>query len=147
MSSACLTPLAACTDLAARICSVFIRLHAFTNTTREFLALPSATWLPLRMRHNFTYECSSAADVFTSMSGHNSSRSMTRNRHRPRPITTTGSRGPRSVKCLGIEAARPSRSSKYTRSSGRPSLLRNSSNSCPHRGWNGCTTRNRCNDW
>jgi len=118
------------------------------------LAPNVATRLRLHMRHDLIYACSSSAATLTSTREHNSrtrehnsSRSATRKRHRPCPIMTTGSRGPRSVKCLGIEASRPSRSSKYTRSSGTPSLPRNFSNSCPCRGWNGCTTRNRCNNW
>src|SRR5205823_6748739 len=42
--------------------------------------------------------------AFTPIREHNSSRSATRNRQRPRPIKTTGSMGPRFVKCFGIEA-------------------------------------------
>jgi hypothetical protein len=99
------------------------------------------------MRHSSIYARSASAGAFASISGHNSSRFATRKRHCPRPMTTTGSMVPRSVKCLGIDAARPSRCSKYTRSSGKPSLLPNCSNSCPNGGCNGWTTRNHSDRW
>jgi hypothetical protein len=67
-------------------------------------------------RHHCVYTCGlipltwelASAELLASINEHNSRRSTMRNRHAPLPMTLTGSMGARSVKYLGIEAARPS---------------------------------------